>query len=296
VTRARTAAPGFLKALLYHAPVRRQITLGRRTVSFLEAEGPALSAGHSRRTAILIHAFPLHAEMWRPQLDAVPAGWRFVAPDLPGFGGSDPILPDAGARDSIDDFAADVIDLADHLHIEEAVFVGVSMGGYVTFALFRQAPRYVSGLILADTRALPDSEEGRAARRQMLDVIGSEGAAGVARRMTKLISDGTRATKPEVATNVTAMIESARPAALASAVRHMMTRPDSTPDLHEVHCPTLVIVGEHDAITPPDESRSMARQIGGARLVVVPGAGHLASLEQPEAFNAAVTEFLAHQV
>ncbi len=234
--------------------------------------------------------------MWRPQLDRVPAGWRFIAPDLPGFGQTDPIVPGSKARDSIDDFAADVIDLTDSLHIEEAVFIGVSMGGYVTFALFRQAPRYVAGLIMADTRALPDSEEGRASRRQMLDVIATEGAAGVARRMGKLISDDTRAKRPEVAATVGRMIESATPAALASAVRHMMTRPDSTPQLREIHCPTLVMVGEHDAITPVEESRSMATQIAGARLVVIGGAGHLASLEQPEPFNAAVAEFLGNHV
>ncbi len=236
--------------------------------------------------------------MWLPQLASVPMGWRFIAPDLPGFGATEPLaMSDGRARDSIDDYAADVIDLIDHLHLEEAVFAGVSMGGYVTLALFRQAARYVMGLILADTRATADSDDGRLARERMLELLGSEGPSGIRRQMLpKLLSEQTVRQRPALVNTIGGMIESAPAAALATAIRHMMTRPDSTPQLRQIHCPALVLVGEHDTITPVDESRSLARQIGGSRLTIIEGAGHLSNLEQPDAFNAAVAQFLTVSV
>ena len=106
---------------------------------------------------LLIHAFPLNAEMWRPQLDQVPDGWRFIAPDLRGFGGS---RPSGAPVASLDDYAADLEVLLDHLKIDEAVMGGLSMGGYVTFALFRRAPDRFTGMLLADTRSQADTAGG----------------------------------------------------------------------------------------------------------------------------------------
>ena len=235
--------------------------------------------------------------MWQPQLDAVPEGWRFIAPDLPGFGETDASRAQPGhageSAGSIDDYAADVIDLIDHLHIDTAVIGGVSMGGYVAFAMFRLAPRYVAGLVLADTRPQADTEEGRAGRRTMIDAVEKEGAPAVARLMLpRLISDETARTQPAVGEALRVMMESATPGAIQTAIRHLMSRPDSTPDLDDIHCPTLIIVGEEDALTPVADSQVMHRRIRGSILEIVLGAGHMASLERPGIFNAALVNFL----
>ena len=118
-------------------------------------------------TLLLLHAFPLSAGMWEPQLALADRGWRVVAPHLRGMGGG---LDEAPAA-SMDDYAGDVIDLLDALHIDEVVLGGVSMGGYVAFAMLRRAPRYIRGLVLADTRPQADTQEGVEGRKRMLTLV-----------------------------------------------------------------------------------------------------------------------------
>lgn len=251
-----------------------------------------------RQTLVLIHGFPLDAAMWQPQLEAVPPGWRFIAPDLPGFGETDTVNSNGTDADSsITDYAADVIDLLDHLHIDTAVIGGVSMGGYVSFAIFRLAPRYFAGLVLSDTRAHADTDEGRAARRQMIDLVDREGAAAVARQMVpKLFAPQSAKDRPELIRETRVTIESASPDALKTAIQCLMTRPDSTPQLAQIHCPTLIIVGREDGLTPVADSETMHRLIPGSTLEIVEGAGHMPGLERPDDFNAALLSFLATRV
>jgi 3-oxoadipate enol-lactonase len=244
-------------------------------------------------TLVLIHAFPLNARMWEPQLVLADAGWRVIAPQLRGFDGgvADPPVQ------SLDDYAGDIVDLLDALHVDQAVIAGLSMGGYVAFALFRLAPRYFRGLVLADTRPEADSPDALDGRRRMLAVVADQGASAVADAMIpRLLGETTRRERPGTAGHVRALIESTAPEAIADAVRAMMGRQDATPLLAAIRCPTLVLVGNEDEITPPAVAERMNRAIAGSRLVVVPGAGHLASLEQPELFNAALAQFLGHQV
>jgi pimeloyl-ACP methyl ester carboxylesterase len=259
-------------------------------VSYLERSSPG-----ARRTLVLLHAFPLNADMWAPQFAAVPQDWRLIAPDFRGFGQSDPDRGDlASAGLTLEDYARDVLALLDQIQVREPVVAGLSLGGYVIFAMLRVAPpNAIQGLVLADTRPQADTEEGRAGRRRMIDLLGREGAAGVANEMlSKLIADHTRENNPAVADLVRNMILTASPPAIAAALYRMMARPDSTGELTRITCPTLVIVGERDALTPPDLSRDMQKRIGGARLEILPSAGHLANLEQPDSFNTAFAAFL----
>jgi pimeloyl-ACP methyl ester carboxylesterase len=243
-------------------------------------------------TLVLIHAFPLHARMWEPQLALAGGGWRIIAPDLRGLGDT------AGApAASMDDFAADVVDLLDALRIEQAVIGGLSMGGYVAFALFRLAPRYFRGMVLADTRAEADTPEGIEGRKKMLKTVEEKGVAAVADEMLgKLLGETTRREHPEVVETVRSLIAKNTPGGVAGAIRALMSRSAATDLLSSIHCPTLVLVGEEDVITPPALSRELHRAIAGSALVEVPGAGHLSSLEQPAAFNRALSAFLAHRV
>jgi pimeloyl-ACP methyl ester carboxylesterase len=242
---------------------------------------------------VLLHAFPLNARMWEGQLALADRGWRVIAPHFRGFDGG----KDDSPAQSVDDYAGDVVDLLDALHIHEAVVGGLSMGGYVAFALLRHAARYIQGLILADTKAPADTPEAVEGRKRMIDLVGSKGPAAVAEEMIpKLLGETTRRTRPEVVDRVRALATSSSAEAIAGALRALMTRPDATPQLPTIHVPTLVVVGEEDTVTPRAAAEEMHRDIAGSELVVIPAAGHLSNLEQPAAFDAALARFLDHRV
>ena len=246
-----------------------------------------LEAGDGR-PLILLHAFPLHAGMWRPQLERVPAGWRFIAPDLRGFGRNR--VEAVPGSNGLDPYAADVLALMDRLEIDRAVVAGLSMGGYIAFAMHRQAPERLAGLVLADTRSQADTPEGREGRAKMRELLARDGPAAVATQMLpKLVS---RHADPALVAHVRRMIEGADPEAIDTAIAALMTRPDSTAGLAHIACPTLVVAGELDEITPVADAEAMQRAIPRATLTVIPAAGHLSSLEQPERFSRALTELL----
>jgi pimeloyl-ACP methyl ester carboxylesterase len=240
---------------------------------------------------ILLHAFPLSADMWRPQLERVPQGWRFIAPDLRGLGGSG---LDGATDASMNDYASDTLDLMNELDLERAVIGGLSMGGYVAFAIFRQAPERFSGMILADTKSAADSDEAVHGRRALLDLVRSQGVHAVADHMIgKLLGDTSRRERPELVADVRRLIEANPPGGVDAAIYALMNRPDSTPDLARIGCPTLVMVGEEDAVTPIGEAESLHRSIRGSQLATLPAAGHLSNLEAPEEFSNTIAGWVA---
>jgi 3-oxoadipate enol-lactonase len=263
-----------------------QRTIGGRTIRWREA-------GDARHGALLlIHAFPLSSAMWEPQFDAFP-GWRVVAPDLRGFRGPDSPPSERPGEPTMDEYAIDIEHVLDALDVMQAVVGGLSMGGYVSFALFRRAPSRFRALVLADTRAPADTDEGRQARRTMLHVIDEQGVPAIADDMVpKLLGATTRRELPAIEPQVRRMIEANSPDGIKAAVTAMMTRPDSTPLLGAIACPTLIIAGDEDTLTPVSAGREMQQGIRGASLVSVPLAGHLSNLERPAEFNAAVGRFL----
>ena len=237
---------------------------------------------------LLLHAFPLNADMWRPQLERLVNGWRYIAPDLRGFG-PERLTPAA----SMDDFADDVVALLDALEIEKATIGGLSMGGYVTFALLRRAPERFNAVVLADTRSTADTGDGRAARGKMIDTLRSSGVAAVVdEMMPKLLGETTRRERPQVADHVRDIALMNAAEGVAGAVAAMRDRPDSTPQLARISVPVLLIVGEEDTLTPPTDSEAMRADIGRAHLVDIPRAGHLSNLEAPDPFSAALADFL----
>jgi 3-oxoadipate enol-lactonase len=239
--------------------------------------------------AILLHAFPLHAEMWRPQLERVPHGWRLIAPDMRSFGTgrSNPGSPTMG------DYAAGTIALLDALEIDRAIIGGLSMGGYITFELFRRAPERFTGVVLADTRAQADTPEGRQARRNMSELVRTQGPAAVAQQMLpKLLSEGTLRGRANLVSRVRAMIEQSQVAEIDAAIQALMTRPDSTPELARISLPTLVIVGAMDTVTPLTDSELLHREIPRSQLVVLDDAAHLSNVEAADEFSVALENFL----
>jgi len=267
---------------------RQYCHVGSRTIAYLDS-----APKHNElKCLVLLHAFPIGANLWEPQMRAIPKGWRLITPDLRGFGGSTEL--ESAASLSIADYADDVIDLLSELGLARAVIGGCSMGGYAAFALYRSKPDIVAALILANTRAGADSPESRANRRNMLTLVDREGPSGIAREMMpKLLGQTTKDTNASAEGTVRRLIKQQSPDGVRGAIQRMMDRPDSTPMLPSIAVPTLIITGAEDEMIPVDESRKMAAAIPGAKLVIVPGAGHLANLEQPDAFNDALNQFLA---
>jgi pimeloyl-ACP methyl ester carboxylesterase len=238
---------------------------------------------------ILLHAFPLNADLWRPQLERVPRGWRFLAPDVRGFG---PGVP-ASISATMAEMAADVEAFLDAMEIDKAVIGGLSMGGYVTMALYAAAPSRFTGMVLANTRAGADSAEARAARDKMLALVAREGPSAVADQMIpKLLGATSQRARPQLETLVRRLIESNTAAGVGAAIQAIRDRGDSFAALERSAVPGLVITGEEDAIIPVSESEAMARALQRSQLVVLPAAGHLSNLEVPEDFSEALETFL----
>jgi len=247
-----------------------------------------LAAGRGE-PLILLHPFPLSADYWEPQLQAAPSGWRLLAPDFRGFG---PGGADDTPASSLDDYARDVIALLDRERIDRACVAGVSMGGYVAFALLRLAPERVRALVLANTRMDADPSETRANRQKMLARVAREGSEGVARDMPKLLGETTERERPEVKTALRAAIGAAPAAGIEAALSAMMDRPDSTGTAAAFRGPVLIVSGDEDALTPLPLQQAMHAAMPGSGHRVIHGAGHLASLEKPAEFNAILQQFL----
>jgi len=240
---------------------------------------------------LFLHAFPLNRSMWVDQVKALldENRFRLVAPDWRGFGESD-ITTEVSTMEM---FADDTAALMDALGIDGAILCGLSMGGYVAFAFLRKYPQRVSGLILADTRPGADTAEARANRENVAILAESEGTGAIADlQLPRLISDYTRQHFPVVELRTRQMIGAATSQGIAAASRGMALRGDSSDLLSAITCPTRVLVGEHDVLTPADTARDYAAKIAWAQFIVIPRAGHLSNLEQPQAFLQAVSGFL----
>lgn len=237
---------------------------------------------------IFLHAFPLNRTMWAPQEAHFSRRFRVVTVDLRGHGESDAPL----WHSSLEQYADDVNGLLDHLAIERAVLIGLSMGGYVNFAFYRKYARRVQALVLADTRAAADSAEARTGRFNLAQAAYRKGAEAVAEIMLpKLLGATSIVEQPGIVRQVRHMIETCEVSGIVVDSMAMAERPDSMSLLSLIRCPTLVLVGEEDHTTPPSEARLMAQAIPGARLSVIPGAGHMSNLEQPDLFNQVVATF-----
>jgi 3-oxoadipate enol-lactonase len=243
---------------------------------------------------LLIHGYPLDHTLWQPQVDGLADIARVIAPDLRGFGQSD--APEGVS--TMETYADDLRALLDALKVERAVVCGLSMGGYVALAFWRKYADRARRLILVDTRAGADAPAARQARLDMVEQVKQHGSAPAADAMLpRLLAPSTYQSRPDLVESVHAMMLRQSPAGIIGAQLGMAERPDSTATLPTITVPTLVVFGAEDVITPAEtEGRSLADAIPGAKLVIIPNAGHLSNFEQPEAFNAAVREFLTRVV
>jgi YbgC/YbaW family acyl-CoA thioester hydrolase len=268
---ARKGSPGETQRLTVH---------GVNLAVEVRGEGPAI---------LFVHGYPLDRSIWRDQIDSLD-GYRRIAPDLRGMGQSD--APDLGYGMAL--YAADLAALLDALGVDDVVLCGLSMGGYVAFEFLRQWRSRVRGLVLMDTRAEADAPEVRRARDAAAATARERGTAAVSDAMLpKMLAPGTMSGRPEVVERVRALMAATPVAGMIGALGAMRDRAGSESLLPELSgIPTLVVVGAADILTPPDQARAMAEAIPGARLAIIPGAGHLPPVEQPAATTESLREFL----
>ncbi|MDP8976234.1 MAG: alpha/beta hydrolase [Actinomycetota bacterium] len=263
------------------------VTVAGSTINYVDANSGADAEGPA---VILLHAFPLHSGMWQPQLDALSSRHRVIAPDLKGFGASD--APEDVSSYSMANYADEVASLLSALELDRAVVVGLSMGGYVAFSLLDRHRELVAGLVLADTRAGRDSEQVLERRIEQQRKVREEGTVAVIDTLLDaLLSEHTREHRPQVVVEARRLMDNPT-AGFVGALEAMKTRPDATSRLGNIDVPTLVLVGDHDQLSTPEEARAMHEQIPGSRFTVLPNAGHLTNLEVPDAFNHALGDFL----
>lgn len=234
---------------------------------------------------VFIHAFPVDASMWERQVADLVGETAPIAPHLPGFGGEDP----PGGPLTVGVMADAVAEAMDRNGLERAVIAGCSMGGYAAFEMWRRHRERVAGLLLVDTRAEPDDDEGRRKRHELAEKVREQGSGVLVESPPPLLSHGAA---DDLWERVKGWIAGQPGDSIARAALGMAERPDSRPDLPGIDVPTTVVVGSQDTLTPPALSESMAEQIPGAELVVLEGAGHLSNLEDPEGFLDAVRGLL----
>ncbi|AMV36873.1 alpha/beta fold hydrolase [Planctomyces sp. SH-PL62] len=240
---------------------------------------------------VLLHGFPLSRAMWAEQVRALSPSFRAITPDLRGHGES----PAPDAVYTMDQMAEDVVEMLDGLGVTEPVAMGgLSMGGYVALALVLKHPERVRALILADTRAAADTLDAARLREESARGVLQAGHPGaiVEAMLPRLFAESTIRDRPALVSPIRAMMEATSASGVAGALRGMAARPDRREDLRTITVPTLVVVGEKDAISPPDEARAIVEALPDARLAEIPEAGHLSPVENPEAFNAAILDFL----
>ena len=247
-----------------------------------------LERGSAGRPLVLLHAFPIDCRVWENQVAALSDICRVIAPDLPGFGQS----PSTGPF-TIESVADQVQAFLERISATPCVLGGLSMGGYIALAYARKCPSRLSGIVLADTRAEGDTPQGKQGRAKMIELVRTRGSKAIADEMLpKMLSAETVQRKPDVVRKVRQMMESCPPLTIEHALVALRDREDHTSFLPSIADPTVILVGEHDAITPPAMSESLHRAIAKSELTIIAGAGHLSPIEQPEQVNAALRRFI----
>lgn len=236
---------------------------------------------------VFLHPFPLDASFWDELIEVLPHDRPMRTVDFPGFGRDEPTETPSIVG------VADAVAQGIRQNGEPAVVVGCSMGGFLALSVVARHPECVSGLILTGTGAADDPPERRAERDQAITRIAREGPSEFAAEFASSLL--ARPAEPEVERRVAEMASRASASAVPSGLAALRDRPDRRAGLRHIRAPTLVIAGEDDPRTPRTAMQELADQIPMGRLVLVPGAGHLAPLEKPDAFAAHMTAFLQNE-
>jgi len=239
---------------------------------------------------IFIHAFPLSRDMWKAQISALKGRARLICYDIRGFGAS----AAGDGQQTLEFFVDDLFALMDHLKLVKAALCGLSMGGYIALRAAERTPARISALVLCDTRSEADGNEAKIKRALSIKAVKQGGAAAFAETFVKAVfAPASLAEKPEAVAAAKKIIAETSPLGICGALLALGGRTDTTAALPAIGVPTLILVGEHDALTPPDAARALAKKIAGSELQIIRGAGHMSNLENPTEFNKRLSDFLA---
>jgi pimeloyl-ACP methyl ester carboxylesterase len=243
----------------------------------------------SAMPVLFLHGFPFSHEMWKPQLEAVEKQYRAIAYDLRGHGAS--FVGDG--QFTIEGHVDDLIAMLDFLKLQKTIVVGLSMGGYITLRALERNPERFLAAVLCDTRSEADSDEGRLKRAAGIAAVKKNGSAGFADGFVKAVfAEESLKTKSAQVETIRKIISYTPPLSIAGTLLALAARTDTTASLSKVKIPTLILVGEHDAITPPPASRAMHEKIPGSEMHIVPRAAHMSNLENSDFFNEKLLSFL----
>ncbi len=248
-----------------------------------------VSGNASGHPVVFIHGFPFSHEMWQPQVALLSPDCWVITYDIRGHGESEV----GDGQYTLEFFVDDLFALLDRLRIEIAAVVGLSMGGYIALRAIERSPDRIKALVLCDTRSEADTNEGKLKRAASIKLVKTEGVKKFAEGFVKAVfAPETFETKPEIVKFIQDIIERTSPLSIAGTLLALGARTDTTASLQKISIPTLILVGEHDALTPVAAALSMHEKIRNSELIVIPKAAHMSNLENPEAFNSALKEFL----
>jgi 3-oxoadipate enol-lactonase len=261
-----------------------QATINDTVLNYTEsgkADAPAV---------VLVHGFPFSQEMWTPQVSALGQRHRVITYDVRGHGKS----PAGDGLYTIELFVDDLIGLLDHLKIEKAIVCGLSMGGYIVLRAMERNPERFRALVLCDTQSGADSNEAKVKRAAAMKSVTQQGVAAYAEGFVKAVfAQETSTVNPEAVKTIKTIISNNPPLGIRGTLLALAARTDTTASLSKINVRTLILVGEHDAITPPTAAQAMHESIRNSELHIIPHAAHLSNLENQQEFNTQLVGFLA---
>lgn len=259
-------------------------TIGKSSIFYID------QGTNNSLPIIFIHGFPFSHEMWKDQIQLTGKDYRAIAYDVRGHGKTD----SGDGQYSIDSHVDDLLGLMQHLKIERAVVAGLSMGGYIALRAIELDPDKFIGLVLCDTKSEADNNEAKTKRFQTIKEIKTNGTDVFAHAYVKnVFTNATLQNKPQVVDMIRRTIKSTRTIDICANFLALAARTDTTESLSKIKIPTLILVGEKDAVTTPANAKSMQEKIKGSKLTVIPDAAHMSNLENPPVFNEELLQFLS---
>ncbi len=237
---------------------------------------------HTDHTVLLLHAFPLSSEMWDTQLSMFEKqGIPALAPDVFGVEGS----PEKKSW-TFTDYVVETDLLLSSLDIGRVTVVGLSMGGYQAFELWRTFPEKVASLVLCDTKAEHDNEGALAGRRDFIRAVKTGGAQeAIERMLPNVFASDTYLSGTDAVESFKKIVNKQPGEVIAATMQAIASRVDSCDSLETINCPVTFITGKEDKLTPPTLAEAMQRNVPGSVLHIIPKAGHISNMEQPDVFN-----------
>lgn len=260
-----------------------QASINGTNIFYVEGGNPAAAS------VVFIHGFPFSSAIWEQQLEALGQDFHAVAYDFRGMGNSDV----GDGQYTLEGHVDDLIAMLDFLEIDQAVVVGLSMGGYIALRALERNPERFLGVALCDTRSEADDNAGKIKRALAAKGVKENGAEMFAADFVQAVFSADSLNNDISAVGfIKDLIGGTDPKAIAGNLIAMAGRTDTSAALRNIAVPTLILVGEEDKLTPPEAARSMHEQIKDSELRVIPQAAHMSNLENPECFNASLLEFL----